>query len=154
MSWASQYLKPQDDATYHWIDDEGGSWESVADFIAIGVFGFCGCGMNDVALRYMRDVMRLINEKAPGSDQAPFTPDNPYPWERPDYKAWRADHRARTDALFHNDKGAEFLAYYLLHDKDLEEHGAGTPGWLSAKGKAVLADLEALNLGQREIEPA
>lgn len=107
-----------------------GSWED-----ALGdVLGFCGCGRPEDALLYIRNLLRILNEDSPDS----FGPGGREKWNE-----WYKNHRARIDTFFHNDSGAEYLAYYVLTDKDLLEHGGSVPGWLTQKGKDFLTDLEA-----------
>lgn len=132
MSWIAKNLKKQDDTEYGFIDTQGVSWRDGADAIGIGVLGFCGCGCPEDALKYVRDVLRLIDEKSPMDFGA--------------HGEWYSGHRARADAIFHGDSGAEYLAYYLLDDKGLIEHGTSEPGWLTALGRDVLEDLEAMTL--------
>lgn len=107
-----------------------GNWKN-----AIGdVLGFCGCGSPETALLYVLKILRVLDEKGPDS----WGPGGKDAWNE-----WYAAHRARLDGVFHGDAGAEYLAYYLLDNKNLTEHGGSVPGWLTGKGKDILADLEA-----------
>ena len=107
-----------------YVRPDGCHYDSAVDALG-SVLGFCGCGAPEAALRYVRSALRCLN---------------PPTWK--DYDAWRA----RADAVFRGDEGAEYVMWYLLSDKNLTEHGGGVPGWLTELGKGVLVDLETLNL--------
>lgn len=138
MSYLAQFKKTADDPPRYedWSQmSQGypltlGTWDQALG----GALGFCGCGDPETALRYIRDLLRLIGERGPDS----FAPGGMDQWNE-----WYKGHRAKVDAFFHDDRGAEYLAYYLLDDKGLTEHGGSVPGWLTPKGKDILADLEA-----------
>lgn len=76
---------------------------------------FCGCGNPEVAAETLRVVLTL----------------------HPLY-----DHQKEIDALIPND-GVRLLLLYTIDHFDLTEHGTGIGGgWLTDKGKSVLAALE------------
>ncbi len=96
--------------------------------------GFCSCGAPDVALQYVLKILRLVDLKHPRTGTG-------VPYE--EWNTWYGSvYRPQICDLFHNDGGAEYLAYYLLTDKGLLEHGGSVPGWLTDKGRDILADLE------------
>ena len=132
--YAIEHLNRNGEGDYSLIDDQGISWDTVENYIGISVFGFCGCGCPEVALKFYRAVLRFINE--------------PKPQERgrEAWDVWWKEHRVRADAIFHGDDGIEYAAYYVLDDKKLIEHGGSVPGWLTGKGEQVLADLESFAL--------
>jgi len=89
-------------------------------------FDFCGCGQPEEALKYAMNVMRLIQNK---DDAASLS---------------REEFGKAIDALwnFFPSHGAGYFTLYQLDKLGMEEHGGSTPGWLTAKGKEVLSDLE------------
>ena len=113
-----------------YVGSDGCHYEDAVSVLG-GVLGFCGCGDPEAALRYIRDVLRLIDEPRP---------DGHVEWEK-----WYEGHRAREVALL-PDEGARWLVYYLLDDKELTEHGGSVPGWLTGKGDDVLAALNTMDL--------
>ena len=44
------------------------------------------------------------------------------------------------------DSAPTYLVWYWLDSKDFTEHGGSVPGWLTDKGRDLLADLETLDL--------
>lgn len=108
-----------------------GTWDQALSH----ALGFCGCGDPLAALRYIRDVLRLVAMKGPDS----MGPDGLREWT----EWYNTVYLTESEALFHGDDGARFVAFYLLDDKGLTEHGGSVPGWLTDKGKGILADLEA-----------
>lgn len=96
--------------------------------LAIEVFGFCGCGCPDEALKFMHAALHLVADMHP-TDGAAFDD-------------WWPKHRARADALFHGDGGIEYFTYYHLAERKLTEHGSSVPGWLTELGRSVLVDLD------------
>ncbi len=104
-----------------------------AEDVLSDALGFCGCGAPDTALRYVRNILHAISQRCPD------------PHTHEEWLAWyRTVSRPAIEALFNNDPGAEYLAYYLLDDKKLTEHGGSVPGWLTDKGKGILADLDEM----------
>jgi hypothetical protein len=103
-------------------------YHETAEDALSSVFGFCGCGAPELALAYMGRVMRAIqNLQGDGS-----------------FEDRHAAYEEASNALFHGDDGARYVAYYLLAERGLTEHGGSVPGWLSDRGVGVLFDIEAL----------
>lgn len=101
-----------------YTDQNGITFDSAKDLIAIGILNFCGCGDQDSALIFIRDVLEIL-----GSDYT----------------------HSRFDGFFPEDKqGMKYFTLYMLDNLGLEEHGISTPGWLTDKGKEVLEDLQKL----------
>jgi hypothetical protein len=132
MSWAKQNLRPVDDEMHPFIDNEGGSWDTPQNAIAIKLLGFCGCGDPEAALAYVRSALRLI---------VGLHRDDPTPWDEK-YRRYRE----HAHTLFHGDRGTELFMWYFLDDKGLTEHGTSVPGWLTPLGNDVLEDLESFEL--------
>jgi hypothetical protein len=110
---------------------EGSHYECVADAIAIGILGMCGCGRPQDALLFVLAGLELSAEKRPdGYDE---------------HRAWWSDWDVRCKAFFGSSGGAYFF-WYAMTDKGIMEHGGSVPGWLSGKGKLLVAAL-------REIKP-
>ncbi len=98
-------------------EDEDGCYHEDGLSLIGEWLGFCGCGNPQAAFTYVRDILELYDQR-PG-------------WE------------ACTD-YFESD-GEMYTILYLLTDKGLMDHGTTvTSGWLTEKGKEVLADLTAL----------
>jgi hypothetical protein len=130
-------INPGDAGCYFKGDLALGDWDG-----ALGdLLGFCACGAPDLALDYVRRVLKNVKRiKEEG-------------WESDDEAWdvwWKTVYLPSVDELFHGDKGAEYLVYYLLDAKGLLEHGGSVPGWLTDLGEAVLADLERCCADQTE----
>jgi hypothetical protein len=109
-----------------YVDEDNCHWEDAESFLAGKIMGFCGCGNNEVALKYIRDVMELIEKIHTGEGES-----------------WRAAYTALDD-FFSNNSGLQYTIYYLLDMKELTTHGGSVPGWLTKKGKEVLSDLQEI----------
>ena len=108
-------------------NDEGYTIDGIFYGDAEDVLGsrmkFCGCGDPDVALRYTRDILTLIERQT-------------------------ADILSKTESdsslkdYFHSD-GERWFVFYMLDSLDLTEHGTSVSmgGWLTQDGKNLLADL-------------
>lgn len=116
----------REDGTY--LDEAGCTYEDAGDLLQTHVFGFCGCGMPDENIYFVRDGLQHIDnlskcfEDQANKDAA--------------YDKWSE----RTLEIFGSNRGAYFF-YYWCDNKLLVEHGGGLPGWLTDKGKELLADL-------------
>jgi hypothetical protein len=116
-----------DGRDYHLIDNEGISHPAEADVLC-GLLGFCGCGVPESALRFIRDILLCIDRRYNAKG---------VPYE---------EYRTEMDRLTHDDEGVEYTVLYLLTEKKLLEHGGSVPGWLTDLGRDVLEDLNALAL--------
>jgi hypothetical protein len=102
-------------------------YEDATSLIAGGMLGFCGCGDNDSALKYIKDALQLV------ADLREVRNKN-LTWD---------DWRVRVNSVFSNE-GAEYFMWYFLDNKELTEHGSSVPGWLTTKGEELLSDLNEL----------
>ncbi len=82
--------------------------------------GFCGCGMPDELLPYVADALRHVADLSNNSPDA---------WD---------ERRAELYPV----PGSDWFMWEVLNEKGLTEHGGSVPGWLTDKGKALLAELE------------
>ena len=115
----------KDDGYYY--DDNKSCYEDAETFYRVGVFGFCSCGFPKENLRYIRDGLAHIDVEYDRRDNF--------------YDRWKREGLE----IFGNEK-SEYFFYYWCDIQKLTEHGACVPGWLSKKGKRILADLnEILN---------
>ena len=112
---------------------DGGYCEN-EESVYLGILGFCGCGMPDEAIRYVRDCLRYIADlqdtvlPVKGRDQRDIA-----------YKRWE-----NAGKMLFVNEGCEYFMYYYLDNLGFTEHGGSVPGWLSDEGRAVLSDLDIL----------
>lgn len=104
-------------------------YEDAESFISNGILGFCGCGMPDAALEYVRKALQIVDDLKQLVWKKKIT-----------YEQWEE----RKKEVFVND-GAEYFMWYFLDNKKLTEHGGSVPGWLTKKGIELLADLTELS---------
>lgn len=99
----------------------------------------CGCGSPDDATRLLYDVLRVIETRWRDSEALNLF----NPKDRPSLnEIWKSESDA-LKALLPSD-GVYYFVLYILSDWDLLEHGGSVGGsWLTEKGKALLAALEA-----------
>lgn len=102
--------------------------------ILCGILDFCGCGMPDEALEFIRQALQLVYDlkSKVHTDQITF-------------EEWKAQARL----LFKSD-GGEYFTWYVLDQKEFIEHGSAVPGWLTEKGLELLSDLNELDQYNKE----
>lgn len=131
MSYIKKFEDPETPGWY--LDADGVSYQDASEFLAGGVFKWCGCGMKEEALIYVRDILSLIR----GIEDSKFTKE-----------AWN-----ELQKYFKSYKDYYF-ALYWMDNLGLTQHGGSVPGWLTEKGEAILFDLLALNLEDNEPKEA
>ena len=99
-------------------------WDDRLQYVLCDVLGFCGCGMNEAAARWVVDGLSLIAEMHQRTEES---------WRR-DYADWSD----RVNSLYGANDGARYFFWYWCNDKGLTEHGGSVPGWLEPKGQEVL----------------
>lgn len=112
-----------------YYDQEGCYYEDAESFIATGILGFCGCGMPDDAVEYVRKALQLIDDLTQLVYEEKLT-----------IEQWK-----EREKLIFTDYGAEYFMWYFLDNKKLTEHGVSVPGWLTEKGTELLSDLIELS---------
>jgi hypothetical protein len=100
---------------------DGINYNDLESLIISGIFNFCGCGLPEEAIKFIRDVMAHIDRKRPDNQKFEDF-----------YKEW-SEEGDKIAPL-----GALYFTYYVLADKELTEHGGSVPGWLSPKGRETL----------------
>jgi len=105
-------------------------YDNEEELLQCGVFGFCGCGLPEDNLKYIRDGLHHINNLRLQVHTKKCTFEN-----------WKKD----GIEIFGN-KSAEYFFYYWADTQELSEHGGSVPGWLTEKGEQILNDLDALLL--------
>jgi|GEM_PF-3381572 len=118
-------LKKEEDGRF--IDEDGCSWETKADYLYIGVLHFCGCGDPASVGAYVKDML-LKHVKQTNSD---------------DSACWDNTHYEDLPTMF-------FL--YWADNEDFIEHGSTIRcSWMTKKGDELLRDLmEVEKEGQNE----
>tara|TARA_Y100000310_G_scaffold299375_1_gene334191 strand:+ start:3278 stop:3688 length:411 start_codon:yes stop_codon:yes gene_type:complete len=104
-------------------DKKGCVYDTAEDFIITGILGYCGCGMPDESLMYIRKILRLIHSLHV---------------EEYDPNQWK-----ELDQFF-SSEGEKYTMFYMLEKLELTEHGGCVPGWVTDKGIELLEDLEKL----------
>jgi hypothetical protein len=106
------HIRKTDDQMFPYIDNEGCSWESIEDWLFIGILGGCGCGSGN---SFGENVLELLNYFGTPHQQRDMTEVNPY------------------------DGGTYELLAHWMDSKDLLEHGSSIGGsWLAERGKEIL----------------
>lgn len=104
-----------------YLDEDGCHYDSLQDIVTMDVLEFCGCGDPIAALKYVHDALILV-DKSYNND-------------------WKVT-RGERDNFFNNSEGLEYFVWYYLSHLGLTEHGSSVPGWITAKGKAVIVTYE------------
>jgi hypothetical protein len=116
-------------------DNKGLSYENLLSRVLTSKangLGICGCGQPERVADMVRRYLEALNwawEKGPAGEHAHY-------WK----ERWpKMEERAKLS------EDSFLLCAYLADTQDLTEHGGSVFGsWLSDKGRAVLADLEAV----------
>jgi hypothetical protein len=119
-------LQKTDSIDYPYIDEEGTSWRSRADYLYIKVLPSCGCGDPASIGRYVKDML-LRHVKQTGSD---------------DTSCWKHTNYDDLPVMF-------FLSW--ADREGYIEHGTTIRcSWMTPKGDELLRDLAAV---EAEEEP-
>ena len=119
MESGNYYLKDIDLNSYDVTED--------LQHILFEAVDFCGCGMPDYALLYIRKGLLLLEQL-----KTSWRSED----KKGDYEKWDVDSKE-----FFGSDGSFYFFYYWCDKEDLSEHGGAVPGWLSEKGEEYLAAL-------------
>jgi len=98
-------LKKEHDGEFGYIDEDGTSWDSPAEYLQIEILGFCGCGNPEEVMVYVKEMLEKLDNKQWGNYD-----DMPYMF----FVEW-ADHNEFTEhgctvrCSWLSDKGKELL---------------------------------------------
>jgi hypothetical protein len=121
-------MKPTDykvDDDGYILDSEGISYETLEDYIQTGLFGFCGCGMPDANLEYIRGALQLLADRR-------------LMWDDPSWGKGGAQQWLKSCKDYFESNKAEYFMWYVLDGNGLIEHGSSVPGWLTCEGEELL----------------
>lgn len=97
------------------LDQDECSWNTVEDWLFIGILGGCGCGSSE---EFGKAAVSLL-------------------------EFFATDILERKGSIYENDGFRELLAHWF-DSKDLIEHGSSINGsWLTDKGKQIYAAIKA-----------
>ena len=134
VSRLSFFTAKKDDMTeFGWVDPEGCHWDGPIDYLQGYLLGFCCCGCPEENLAFVHDGLAHINALTEESSVGRCKE-----WDE-FYAKWRANGRA----IFGNEQ-ARYFFFYWADKEGLTEHGGSVPGWLTDKGKTLLADLRLI----------
>lgn len=114
-------------------EDSDGIYYMNAEGLLGTYMDFCGCGIPEEALKFIRSALNQVNRLKEVVLEDKLT-----------YKEWEQENKE----IYFN-AGIEYFTYYMLDNYGLIEHGGSVPGWLSEKGKILLHDL---NIWYRKLE--
>jgi hypothetical protein len=109
-------------------DPEGCWHEDATSLLQAGLLRFCGCGRAEDNLRYILRGLEMVATYATGT---------------PDYSE-------RSCEVFGASE-AEYFFYYWADKEGLTEHGGTVPGWLTEKGKTLLAMLREWSVEEAKV---
>lgn len=107
-----------------YYDESGCYYEDAESFYQSHIFGFCGCGLPEDNLKYIRDGLEHIEK---GSV------------ENVDFEKWWGE----GNSILGNSRSMYFF-YYWCDKMELTDHGGSVPGYLTEKGKQTLSDLKEI----------
>lgn len=111
------------DVMTKFIDENGIEYDTLPEYLQIGVLDFCACGRPGNNLNYIRKGLAILRDF--------------YNSESINYEEFKR----LVDELYHDSDNAYFFWYWC--DKEgYTEHGSGLPGWLTEEGEQLLAQLE------------
>ena len=98
-------------------------------------FDFCGCGSPEDAAKFIFYGLEFIGWRLDQLKESDVSV------RGPEWKALCDRLDKRKIELFGSD-GAAYFFYYWADKEELTDHGGSVPGWLTDKGKAVMAELK------------
>lgn len=105
---------------------DGCHYDSAEDLVS-GMLGFCGCGAPDLALDYVGAGLDLVAQRMAL-------------WESQDGHAETRFKATEARELEHfGTDGARYFFWYWADGEGFLEHGSLVPGWLTERGKQMLA---------------
>lgn len=111
-----------------YYDEDDVFYGDAKEFYQTKIFGFCGCGLPEENLEYIHDGLTHIGAERPEHDGWDV-------W----YKKW-----IEEGAVIFGNESSRYFFFYWCDTQELTEHGGSVPGWLTEKGKQVLADLREI----------
>ncbi len=108
-----------------YYDEDECFYEDAESFLQIKVFGFCVCGCPDENLIFIKNGLSHIDNKQP---------------DGMDHHTWYENWVSEGHKIFGNEQSRYFF-FYWCDKEELTDHGGSVPGWLTDKGKELLADL-------------
>ena len=132
MNYGKPWDIPEVIDSEHWAKGPVGcDYDNLSDFITIGLLGFCGCGMPEEALKWLRDCLADIQHRTEVE------------WKQ-NPPIYQGRIHARMEPL---PRGVEYLLWYWMDKLQLIEHGGGVGGsWLTERGEHLLARLQSIDL--------
>lgn len=118
-------------------------YDDPLDYIQIELLGHCGCGRPQDSLTFIKKILNHL------STRMDIDRDNYGSYEEysEDLDKWWNI----RESYFYNDSGLEYTFYYMLDKYDLINHGgAVSSGWLNAKGKLLLEELNKIDFDSIE----
>jgi len=106
----------------HWYAYKGENHSSPVDIVQNGILGFCPCGDPETNLEFVMEGLKLIGT----------------------YQDIEYEKRKELEAGFFGSEAIAYFFYYWADTVELTEHGGSVPGWLSDKGREVIAMIEDL----------
>jgi len=98
-------LKKVDESPFPYLDDQGVSWTSRANYIELNILGFCACGDPDASLLYVEKMLLALRDK----DRKAFNDDaGQFFLYWADHNEF-ADHGTSIHGSWLTDKGLELL---------------------------------------------
>lgn len=111
-----------------YTDTEGVFFPDAESWLQSRVLDFCGCGPIEENLIYVRDGLKLLDER------------RALVYE--DQRTW--EEQLKLEASFFGNKQASEFFFYVMSMRDLTEHGGSIPGWLTEEGENFIKDVDEL----------
>lgn len=112
---------------------DGIDHEDVESLLHSGFLGFCMCGTPDDNLIYIREGLRLLNEKGPESPSGLIGDE----WHE-----WFEDYQARKLKHFGSNEANHFFCYWADKEGYTEHGGSVLSPWLTDAGQNLLDMLD------------
>lgn len=119
-------------------DADGVEYDDATEFLTSAVLDFCSCGDPESAMVYVRDVLKLLDDRNIAMSE--YYENHPGIPDSGATELW--DHwKEKFTKVFHGNRGLEYFVYYFLDNKGFTEHGGSVPGWLTDKGREFIEDV-------------
>lgn len=111
---------------------DGAYYDTAVELVHVGFLGFCMCHDAAANLAYIRGGLAYIAQGQAGPPDMTLEK----------FRAWHHVWYAEGLAFFGTELAREFF-FFWADSEGFTEHGTAIPGWVTAKGQQLMANIDA-----------
>jgi len=112
--------------------NNGGACNTLEEIYQTEILNFCGCGMPDENLKFIKDVLELIEYRRSHDE------------EKETWDEFWDKYKIKELELYSDNEGLRYFIWYVFDSMGITDHGGSVPGWLTPLGKNLLHDLKLI----------